>query len=71
LAPDTRKFSSRPLTRVTIREDAEGEKREVTIGMDSLGSVLIVVYAWRGDGPRLISARKADPEEREQYGINL
>jgi uncharacterized DUF497 family protein len=55
---------------VTIREDAEGEERYVTIGMDALGNVLVVVYTWRGDRPRLISARKADPKEREQYGIN-
>jgi uncharacterized DUF497 family protein len=55
---------------VTIREDAEGEERYVTIGMDALGNVLVLVYTWRGDRPRLISARKADPKEREQYGIN-
>jgi len=51
---------------VTIREDAEGEDRYITIGMDALGSLL--VYTWRGDRPRLISARKAEPREREQYG---
>ena len=51
---------------VMIREDAEGEERYGTIGMDAL----VVVYTWRGDRPRLISARKADPKEREQYGIN-
>lgn len=54
---------------VTIREDDEGEERYVTIGMDALGTVLVVVYTWRGDRPRLISARKAGPTEREQYGI--
>ena len=53
---------------VTIREDAEGEERYITIGMDALGDVLVVVYTWRGDRPRLISARKAEPAEREQYG---
>jgi uncharacterized protein len=53
---------------VTIREDAEGEERYVTIGMDALGDVLVVVYTWRGDRPRLISARKAEPKEREHYG---
>jgi uncharacterized DUF497 family protein len=29
---------------ITIREDAEGEERYVTIGMDALGNVLVVVY---------------------------
>jgi uncharacterized protein len=53
---------------VTIREDAEGEERYITIGMDALGDVLVVVYTWRGGRPRLISARKAEPRELEQYG---
>jgi uncharacterized protein len=53
---------------VTIREDAEGEERYVTVGMDALGNVLVVVYTRRGDRPRLISARKAESKEREQYG---
>ena len=36
--------------------------------MDALGNVLVVVYTWRGKRPRLISARIAMPQEREQYG---
>lgn len=54
---------------LTVREDDEGEERYATIGMDALGNVLVVVYTWRGNRPRLISARKAKPTEREQYGI--
>lgn len=53
---------------ITIREDEVGEERYITVGMDALGRVLLVVYAWRGDRPRLISARKATAQEREQYG---
>ena len=52
---------------VSIREDSEDEKRFVTIGMDALGRVLVVAYAWRGDEPRIISARKATRSERRQY----
>ena len=52
---------------ITIREDAEGEERYVTVGMDALANRLVVEYTWRGDRPRLISARKAEPKEREQY----
>lgn len=52
---------------MTIRDDAEGEERYVTIGMDALANVLVVVYTWRGHRPRLISARHASPHEREQY----
>ncbi len=48
--------------------DSEGEPRYVTLGMDSLGRVLIVVHTPRGDRTRLISARKASKGESEQYG---
>ena len=54
---------------ITIRDDEGDEERFVTIGMDALGNVLVVVYTWRGERPRLISARKAKPHEREQYGV--
>lgn len=54
---------------LTVREDEQGEERYITIGTDALGNVLVVVYAWRGERPRLISARKAKPREREQYGV--
>jgi uncharacterized DUF497 family protein len=52
---------------LTIRDDDEEEERYVTIGIDVLGRVLVVVYAWRGDRPRLISARQATAQERRQY----
>ena len=53
---------------VTIEDpDAEGEPRFVTLGMDSLGRVLVVVYTHRGERIRLISARKASRGESEQY----
>jgi uncharacterized DUF497 family protein len=54
---------------ITVRDDEGDEERYVTIGMDALGNVLVVVYASRGERPRLISARKAKPQEREQYGV--
>jgi len=47
--------------------DSEGEARFVTLGMDSLGRVLVVVHTPRGDRTRLISARKASKGESEQY----
>jgi hypothetical protein len=53
---------------ITVRDDEADEERYVTIGMDALGNVLVVVYTWRDDRPRLISARRATPQEREQYG---
>ena len=47
-------------------DDPEGE-RFVTLGMDALGRLLVVVYEWRDNDVRLISARKATRAERRQY----
>jgi uncharacterized DUF497 family protein len=53
---------------VTIEDpDASGEQRFVTLGMDSMGCLLVVVYAHRSDAIRLISARKASAGERRSY----
>jgi len=52
---------------VTIPDDSPDERRFVTVGMDALDRVLVVVYAWRGDRMRLISARRATPRERRVY----
>jgi uncharacterized DUF497 family protein len=55
---------------VTIRESSTTEDRFVSLGMDALGRILVIVFAWRGDAARLISARKAQPRERTQYEAN-
>lgn len=53
---------------VTIEEqDADGEERSVTAGIDCLGRLLVVVYSYRSGKIRLISARKADQFERSEY----
>ncbi len=52
---------------VTRADDDPDEDRYVTIGMDSLGRVVVVSYTWRGDEIRLISARRANPRERRRY----
>ena len=49
-------------------EDSDEEDRFVTLGADLFGRILVVVYTWRGDTVRLISARKATALERQQYG---
>lgn len=52
---------------VTIEDpDAVEEQRFITLGLDSLGRLLVVVHAPRGDRVRLISARKASRGETEQ-----
>ncbi len=48
--------------------DDPRETRYVTMGMDALARVLVVVYTWRDDRVRIISARKATPRERREYG---
>ncbi len=51
------------------REDdsSEGEPRWVSLGLDNLGRVVVVVYTYRGDTIRLISARKATRNEVRAY----
>lgn len=47
--------------------DDDDEKRHVTLGLDALGRCLVVVYTWRQETVRLISARKATGTERRRY----
>ena len=47
--------------------DTENEERFVATGCDSLGRILTIVYAYRDDTIRLISARKATKKERYYY----
>jgi uncharacterized protein len=56
---------------VTIDDDDPDEKRFVTIGMDVLARVLVVVYTWRVEKIRIISARNATPDERREYEEGL
>jgi uncharacterized DUF497 family protein len=47
---------------------ALGEHRYITLGMDSLGRILVVVHTTkRGQRTRLISARKASRGEATKY----
>ncbi|MFM6321548.1 MAG: BrnT family toxin [Microcystis panniformis] len=52
---------------ITIPDERFGEERFVTIGVDAFGRVLVVVYTIRDDETRIISARKATRQERQQY----
>jgi len=51
--------------------DAEREPRFVTVGRDALSRILTVVYTWRGQDIRIISARKATKRERQSYEEKL
>ena len=54
---------------ITIRDEESDpdEGRFVTLGMGAAGRLLVVVYTWRGDNARIISARPAEPHERAEY----
>jgi uncharacterized protein len=54
---------------ITIKDDESDwdEQRFVALGMGAIGRLLVVVYTWRGDNIRIISARPAEAHEREQY----
>lgn len=53
---------------LTMKEHYVGsEQRFVTMGMDFLGRVLVIVYTYRDNDIRLISARTATKRERGIY----
>ena len=53
---------------LTIRDPfSEEEERWITLGRDALGRLLVVVYTWRAESLRLISARLATARETTQY----
>ena len=56
---------------LTITDVQHQEERFVTIGADALNRVLLVVYTWRGEGIRIISARRATRFETKQYQDSL
>jgi uncharacterized protein len=55
---------------ITLSDQRFDEERFITIGLDALGRLVVVVYAWRGQKIRLISARPATRQERRQYEEN-
>jgi uncharacterized DUF497 family protein len=52
-------------------QDVGEEEREVILGVDNLGRVLVVVYTQRGDRIRIISARKATRKEVKEYETRI
>ena len=56
---------------LTLDEDHPDEQRFVTIGTDALARLLVIVYTFRGEKVRIISAREATPRERRQYTEGL
>ncbi len=52
---------------LTIEDDFPDDERFVTLGMDALGRILVVVFTYRDEEIRIISARKATALERKAY----
>ena len=53
---------------LTMRDPfSEEEERWITLGKDAGDRLLVVIYTWRGENARLISARLATPREKAQY----
>ena len=52
---------------LTVPEDHPHEDRFITVGQDALARLLVVVYTWRDEVVRIISARRATRRERQQY----
>jgi uncharacterized DUF497 family protein len=53
---------------VTIEDSAAlDEKRWITVGANSLGLLMVVVWTERSEEIRLISVRPATPKERRAY----
>ncbi|MGH7873885.1 MAG: BrnT family toxin [Candidatus Binatia bacterium] len=58
---------SDPLALTIEDESAEGERRFVTLGANTFGSLMVVVWTPRDDHARIISVRKPTPKERRSY----
>jgi uncharacterized DUF497 family protein len=57
-----------------IIEDPElhNEQRFIALGLDAISRVVVVVHVYKDDDLiRIISARKADPKERQQFAGGL
>ena len=52
---------------ISTSDERFEEERFISIGLDALNRLLVVIYTWRGEEIRLISARFATRQERRQY----
>jgi len=56
-----------PMALTREDDDTEHEQRFVSVGLDALNRTLVVVYTYRDEGVRLMSARQATPKEKRRY----
>lgn len=57
---------------ITVEDEyVDAEQRFITIGLDALSRILVVVYIYREEGIRLISARAATRQEQRDYETGI
>ena len=56
-----------PLALTIEDEFVEGEQRFVSLGTNTFGVLMVVVWTPRGENFRIISVRRAEPKERRDY----
>ena len=56
---------------ITIEDEHLDEYRFSTIGRDAVGRILVVIFTYRGEDIRSISARKANALECQDYEEGL
>ena len=55
---------------VLVEASRNAEAREAAIGFDTMGRLLYVVHIeFEGDHIRIISARRAEPQEESEYAV--
>jgi len=52
---------------IVLPDETSSEDRFVTLGLDASARLLVVVYVWRNERVRIISARHATARERKKY----
>ena len=56
---------------LTVEDDHPHEQRYVILGKDAKDRLLVVVFTYRGELIRIISTRKATPNESKQYYMDI
>ncbi len=59
------------LNAITLEDAMQEEQRFTSIGLDCFARILVVVYTWRGDTIRIISARKATKRKQKCYEVGI
>jgi uncharacterized DUF497 family protein len=68
---DTETVFSDPLAIHMEDPDVQDERRFVAVGRGNTRTVLVVVYTYRSDAVRVISARRASRKERREYETRI